>query len=79
MHNLLLAHLLPSPWLLATHWWDVDFWYALPLILAISLVYAATRHEAMEPLLRHAARVGGWIIGLMAAVGLVLWFILLWV
>ena len=68
MHNLLVAR-----------WWDVDFWYAVPLIIVISLVYAATRHEAMDPLLRHAARVGGWIVGLMAAVGLILWLILWWV
>jgi hypothetical protein len=68
MHNLLVAH-----------WWDVDLWYAVPLIIVISLVYAATRHEAMEPLLRHAARVGGWIVGLMAAVFLVVRLILWWV
>jgi hypothetical protein len=62
--------------LLATHWWDVDLWYAVPLVIVISLVYAATRHEAMEPLLYHAARVGGWIVGLMAAVFAVIWLIL---
>ena len=65
--------------LLASHWWDVDLWYAVPLIIVISLGYAATRHEAMEPLLRHAARVGGWIVGLMAAVFAVLWLVLWWV
>ena len=29
------------------------FWFAIPLIIAISLVYAATRHELMEPILIH--------------------------
>jgi hypothetical protein len=50
-----------------------DFWFALPLIVAVSLVYAATRHEAMNEILRHAARVGGWILGFMVIVFGVLW------
>ena len=45
-----------------------DMWYALPLIVSISLVYAASRHEAMQEILRHAARVGAWILGFMAIV-----------
>ena len=49
-----------------------DFWYAVPLIVAVSLVYAATRHEAMNEILRHAARVGTWIIGFMAVVFILL-------
>jgi hypothetical protein len=36
--------------------WDIDLWYAVPAILAISLVYSATRHEQMRPLLIHAGR-----------------------
>ncbi len=31
-------------------------WYSLPLIVAISLVYSATRHEQMQPILAHALR-----------------------
>lgn len=50
-------------------------WYALPLIVVISLVYAATRHELPGPILAHAARLGAWITGFMAAVFLVLAFI----
>lgn len=42
-----------------------DFWYALPLIVAVSLVYAATRHELMGPILSHAVRIGVWIVGFM--------------
>lgn len=45
-----------------------DMWYALPLIVSISLVYAASRHESMQEIVRHAARVGGWILGFMAVV-----------
>jgi len=52
-------------------------WYALPLVVAVSLVYAATRHEAMGPILKHAAGCGAWIVGLMA-VALVLLFLISW-
>ena len=55
-----------------------DFWYALPLIVVVSLVYAATRHELMGPILAHAVRIGVWIVGFMAIVLAVLltisWF-----
>ncbi len=49
-----------------------DFWYALPLIVAVSLVYAATRHERMGPILSHAVRIGVWIVGFMMIVLVVL-------
>jgi len=49
-----------------------DFWYAVPLIVAVSLVYSATRHELMGPILAHAFRVGVWIVGFMAVVFAVL-------
>jgi len=49
-----------------------DLWFALPLVIAVSLVYAATRHESMAPILRHATRIGTWIVGFMVAVFLVL-------
>jgi hypothetical protein len=52
-----------------------DLWYALPLIVVVSLVYAATRHEEMNPILNHAARIGVWIVGFMTAVFLVLAFL----
>ena len=44
------------------------FWYALPLIITVSLVYSATRHELMRPILTHAVRIGIWIVGFMAIV-----------
>jgi len=43
-----------------------DLWYSLPLIVTISLVYAATRQENMESILWSAARFGGWICACMA-------------
>jgi len=54
-------------------------WYALPLVVAVSLVYAATRHEEMAPILSHALRVGAWIVGFMAAVIVIMVAMLWWV
>jgi hypothetical protein len=42
--------------------------YALPLIVTVSLVYSATRHEQLGPILLHAVRFAGWIVGFMALV-----------
>jgi hypothetical protein len=47
-------------------------WYAVPLVVSVSLVCAATRHEEMRPILIHAARFALWIIVFM---GIVLVFI----
>ena len=52
-----------------------DMWYALPLIVSVSLVYAATRHEPTDEILWHAGRVGAWIAGFMAIVFALLYFI----
>lgn len=60
---------------------DLDinmFFYALPLVVVLSLVYAATRHEAMGPILQHALRVGAYVVGFMCVVLAILWFISLW-
>lgn len=46
--------------------------YAPPLLVAVSLVYAATRHEDLGSILRHAGSFGGWTIGFMAAVAVVI-------
>ncbi|HLA84341.1 MAG TPA: hypothetical protein VJL29_06080 [Thermoguttaceae bacterium] len=52
-----------------------DLWYAVPLIVAVSLVYAATRHEQTNLILRHALHTAVWITGLMAGVFVVLWLV----
>jgi len=54
-----------------------QLWYALPLIVVVSLVYSATRHEGMGPILAHAIRIGGWIVCFMAIVFAVL-FVMAW-
>ena len=53
-------------------------WYALPLIVAISLVYAATRHELMVPILTHALRIGLWIIAFMVVIFLIMLLVSWW-
>lgn len=53
-------------------------WYALPLIITVSLVYAATRHEEPGPILGHAVRIGIWIAGFMAVIFAVLFLISWW-
>lgn len=49
--------------------------YAIPLIVAVSLVYGATRHELIVPILHHALRAGIWITGFMAAIFVVIWIV----
>lgn len=53
-----------------------DLWYALPLVVAVSLVYSATRHEAVQQILESAIRIGVWICGFMVAVFAVLFLVL---
>ena len=48
-------------------------WYLLPLALAISLTYSASRYELPERILRRAIRLFLQIIGFMGAAFLVLW------
>lgn len=51
-----------------------ELWMALPLLVAISLVYGATRHELMQPILYHAYKSGVWIGGFMT----IIFVVLLW-
>jgi hypothetical protein len=41
------------------------YWYVLPLAIAISLVYAASRHESWPRILGHAARLCGLILAIL--------------
>ena len=50
-------------------------WYALPLIVVISLVYGATRHELPKPILEHAFRFGSWIVMFMIVLFVVIWLV----
>ena len=46
----------------------INLWYAVPLIVSVSMVCAATRHEELGPILHHAVRFGFWIAIFMGAV-----------
>lgn len=50
-----------------------QLWYSIPLLVAVSLVYGATRDEEMGPILTHAYRAGIWIASFLFTVFLVLW------
>lgn len=45
-------------------------WFAVPLIVVISLVYSASRYEAPDKILRRAGRlsltIGGFMLGVLA-------------
>ncbi|TWT78240.1 hypothetical protein Pla123a_10310 [Posidoniimonas polymericola] len=66
---LLLASLLSQPLLAETR-----LWYAAPLIVSVSLVFSATRHERPDEILTHALRFGGWVLVFMAVVTFVMQF-----
>lgn len=43
------------------------YWFVIPLIAAISLVYSASRHEQWGRIWSHAFRLGATILGILAA------------
>jgi hypothetical protein len=55
-----------------------DIWYAVPLLVAVSLVYAATRHESMGEILRASLRIGTWFGGFLAVAMLVVYLLDAW-
>jgi hypothetical protein len=46
----------------------MNLWYALPLVVSVSLVCAATRQEEMAAILNHAVRFAVWIVVFMGVV-----------
>ena len=48
------------------------YWFVLPLAVAISLVYAASRHESWGRILPHAARLCVMILGILLVTTIVL-------
>ena len=55
-----------------------DMWYAVPLVIVVSLVYSATRFEATSLILQYAARTAVWIFTFMAVVFVVLLLVNWW-
>lgn len=74
MGDLLLCNTLISALLLGAGQMNT-VGHLLPLVISISIAYAATRHEDVRLILRHALRVAGWTIGFM----LLVFVLLLWI
>lgn len=50
-----------------------NIYYAAPLIVVISLVYGATRHERLADIIGHSVRSVVWVLGFMAIILAVIW------
>jgi hypothetical protein len=44
---------------------QIYYWYVLPLVVAISLVYSASRHESWKKITIQAIRTSGLIMGIL--------------
>lgn len=49
-----------------------QLWYSVPLVISVSLVYGATRHELLAPILDHSLRTAFWMLTFVGSVFLVL-------
>jgi hypothetical protein len=49
-----------------------QLWYSVPLIISVSLVYGATRHELFAPILDHSLRTAFWMLTFIGSVFVVL-------
>lgn len=52
-----------------------SLWYFMPLVVAISLVYGATRHEYMPQIMQNAVRAAVWILTFMGSIFAVLFWV----
>lgn len=50
-----------------------ELWYALPLVVVVSLVYSATRYERPDDILIGSVRAGVWVCGFMGVIFAILW------
>lgn len=54
--------------LLAKSIWEAQIWYAVPLIVAVSLVYGATRHEHLKEIVIQCYKSAVWVLGFMGII-----------
>ena len=52
---------------------DTTAWHLVPLVVVVSLVYAATRHEEWGLILHRAARWAFYVLAFMVITTAVLW------
>ena len=50
-----------------------DYWNVLPLVIVVSIVYSATRHEQWALIWRRAVRLTAFILVFMATTLAILW------
>ncbi|MBC7855747.1 MAG: hypothetical protein IAF94_20140 [Pirellulaceae bacterium] len=55
-----------------------QLWHLVPLILAVSLVYGATRHELLGPILHHAWKTTVWMLTFMGVIFAALFVLSFW-
>ena len=53
--------------------------WLIPILVAVSLVMAATRHERNEKILGQAWRTALWTISFLGVIASVLWFAMFWI
>ena len=56
-----------------------QIWYLLPLIVSVSLVYGATRHEQPRDIIEHSLSTAMWMAIFLGGVFAVLFLLSLWV
>ena len=50
-----------------------QLWYAVPLVLAVSLVWGATRHERLREIVAHTIRSLVWVLTFVSIVFVVIY------
>jgi len=50
-----------------------NIYYAAPLVVVISLVHGATRHENPAEIIKHSLRSFVWVVSFMAIIMAVIW------
>jgi hypothetical protein len=65
--NFLLANATPA-----------RIWYSIPLIVVVSLVYGATRHEYLKEILIHSVRSAIWVVSFMTMIFAIIWVAGFW-
>ncbi len=53
--------------------------WLIPILAAVSLVMAATRHERNEKILRQAWQTAVWSLSFLGAIAATLWFAMFWI
>lgn len=53
-------------------------WYALPLVVVVSLVYGGTRHEYLTEIMVHSFRSAVWVVGFMGVIFLIIYVAGFW-